>query len=759
MSNNNKYQQFSPFKTKDQNLPPTTPPVNHTKGKISVLDLLPEEIAQLVKPDLPLLKCTLLQTELETWSKEKLIRQLKEFNVRAINSEQETLAWIEKWKTLKQEGQNLYQMYLERCQQIKRSRIAFKEQKENFHQLHSNCVEKDAEIKLLGEEKAALIFEQEQEKLKIQQTHDIEKSQLQQTHNIEKNQFREELETLRAENEILRQKWNRGQEEQADLSLRVLERNREFDTMSRDFHEFRQFHEEVHSKHSEHVSDLLSTIHSLQSRLEDAESARLHQGSPSPLRKLETMTIRAEALRARNDELEAKLRLLRLHEESRLALEREVKSLTAKLHAKESQLQQVQSEAEEKIRTIREQFREEMTQERADKNHLNELVTKSSQTIREKEELLEKTELQKVTVDSLKEKNSELTRMLAERNIFTKNLENDIRLLYQQHKHDLKAVDEKYRHEDYKKNYTRVLGEKKCIEEKLATALSIISRFPTLPKTCHTLVGLLSTGTKGMALQCDLLRKEKLDVEEGRRLLAAQEREIAFSKQSLNEQHQSLENASTTLTNQEKIIYDIVSVYLSERMCVEAFQVHTASLQDETRALEAKLKVMDALNQSMRERLTFQEFFVVEQETKFKAEVEKVKLENVRLQGVLLSNGSGEDSHNLQVAASFNGEVMAQKSTKECSSHTIKLNENQLNQFQLREKMLVQELTTLQEESNNLKSLLQSLKDEYEQKMVAADLLKSFVGHHKSLWLSWLNQQRNSTNNNDNNNSEKKLQK
>jgi len=149
---------------------------------------------------------------------------------------------------------------------------------------------------------------------------------------------------------------------------------------------------------------------------------------------------------------------------------------------------------------------------------------------------------------------------------------------------------------------------------------------------------------------------------------------------------------------------------------------------------------MDVLNQSMRERLTFQEFFVVEQESKFKAEVEKVRLENVRLQGVLLSNGSGEDSHSLQLSASFNGELMAQKGIKESNSHTTKLNEDQLNQFQLREKMLLQELTTLQEERNDLKSLIQSLKDEYEQKMLAADY-----------------QQRSGTNNNDNNNSEKKL--
>lgn len=95
-------------------------------------------------------------------------------------------------------------------------------------------------------------------------------------------------------------------------------------------------------------------------------------------------------------------------------------------------------------------------------------------------------------VDRLRE---ELTKARAA----TATLEGDIRLLYQQHRSDLKELDAKYNRKDYKERYKIALAAKAAAEKKAAMALDALEQMPGMSASAHILAGLLNAGVEVLA--------------------------------------------------------------------------------------------------------------------------------------------------------------------------------------------------------------------------------------------------------------------
>lgn len=208
---------------------------------------------------------------------------------------------------------------------------------------------------------------------------------------------------------------------------------------------------------------------------------------------VESLSIRAELLRAHNVTLEDQLRRVKQqqHEKDQTIaqlhgdLKRVQQSVAEQLIVKDEVIQKLEhtidelrqqlahertarqhdeQRAEERLQSALSEYEHKMQRQREDSASLLSDVAELSETIK----------LRDMTCSDLTRREKELLGKLDEQTKLNANLENDIRLIYKKHQQDLKEVAERYKYEDYRSRYTAVVQDRDALVEHVTDCWSVV---------------------------------------------------------------------------------------------------------------------------------------------------------------------------------------------------------------------------------------------------------------------------------------------
>jgi len=431
-------------------------------------------------------KTTMKKSDLINCTKEELIKLVKQYDTTSINCQQDSLAWMDFCKKIQQENINIENLYSDSALRLKSYREKVKHEKATLKQYYEKELDRIKEIFI--NEKQLLINQTKEEKEISSKEIEALKTSLNlsvETTNLLQVQLKQVSNECNNLNSNL-------QQFQLEKTTQINDYEERINQLKKTDNNYQKKIEDIHNEYRKQIAEMTESISLLQTRLDEEISKTKYV--ESPLHKLETMSIRAQVLRSRNEQLESKLSESNQLELTNQRLEKDFISFKKD---KDIIISKLRAEFTLKQQAIEREFQTKLEQEKENQIKLQAIISKLNQELRDKGSKSFTIDSQK-PIDTLKQKNEELNQDLIKQQHITKTLESDIRIIHQQHQAELKQIDSKYKQYDYKILYTNVLQEKKEVEAKLSKSLSIIHEFEDLQNILKSTCTLTSVLAKGI---------------------------------------------------------------------------------------------------------------------------------------------------------------------------------------------------------------------------------------------------------------------